>query len=338
MSLNGFFVGALLSIGLTTAQNLGSSSHEQTASRLAQLGLLGTSTLVDSGDTNVSEVRDGMLVFIYNVDFRFTKLGMQSEYNCNPSSGDVNVNQLWKLEEDPTRKGEFFIVNWSFSQGGTEWRYTGDVNVHTVKGLPTIGFGCVDGRKDDYQLWRFQKQSDGHWSISNVAWAELTDCQLGCTSDDACSVCAKTTHQTFRLQPAFASSALWFIAESVDNDTDQPMHYIVKYTEGITDTIEQTVAKSSSVEMSLSMGMEGALEGIGLSMEETLTVQESFSESYARTLQKTWSVERSVDIIIPPHTRICLKQLKVNNVDNTNGIGFVFKSALYQLKQNDACN
>lgn len=353
MSLSVYFIGTLLSVGLATAQNLGtgssylgSSSHEQTASRLAQQGLLGSSTNVDSVNLNVSEVKDGMLVFIYNVDYRFTRLDMQGKDHCDASSGDVSVNQLWKLEEDPTRKGEFFIVNWAFSQDGTSYRYTGifDMNQHEDD-EPLFFYNCIGGKnnaKDDDQLWKFYKQSDGNWQIGNAA----SGFELGCFEDPKkevhCGECNPYVqypcHYEFRLQPAFASSALWFIAESVDNDTDQPIHYTVKYTEGITDTIEQTVAKSSSAEMSVSIGMEAPLEEIGLSMEETVTVQESFTESYARTLEKTWSVERTHDIVIPPHTRICLKQLKVNNVDNTNGIGFVFKSALYKLEQDDACN
>jgi len=92
--------------------------------------------------------------------------------------------------------------------------------------------------------------------------------------------------------------------------------------------------------MSLSLGIEGAVEGIGLSASETMTVMESFSESYSKTETKTWSVERKVkNLPIPAHTRICIKQLKVNTNQNLkNRAGFIFSSRYYRVEQDDNCN
>lgn len=356
MSLRGYLFGTLLAVGLTSAQSfgtestdIGSSSNGLIAPRLARLQEEGSSNLEATSDLalsvddphNLSEVKDGMLVFIYNVDHRFAKLSMlpgsqdppNGNGHCDFESGDVAARQLWKLEEDPMRKGSFFLVNWSASQGTKTYRYAFNPN-----GYPNSS-GCVSGTKYDDQLWKFNKQSNGYWKIYNQGWYD-GQCRIAVPSDThGGAYCGPDYYdQYFRLQSAFDSSALWSIVESLDNDSDAPVQYTLKYSEGITDTIEKTIAKSSSVEMSLSIGMEASLYGIGLSMSETLTVQQSFSESYSRTLQKTWSVEKSVDITVPPHTRICIMQLKVNNVDNTNGIEFLFSSSLYRVAQGDDCN
>lgn len=348
MSLRGYLFVTLLAVGLTSAQSfgtestdIGSNSSGLIAPRLARLQegsspVWASSDVAQSADdsNNLSDVKDGMLVFIYNVAHRFAKLSMLPNGKCDFESGDVAARQLWKLEEDPMRKGSFFLVNWSASQGTTTYRYAFNPN-----GYPSSS-GCVSGiPKYDDQLWKFNKQSNGYWKIYNQGWYQ-GQCRIAVPSDThGGAYCGPDYYdQYFRLQSAFDHSALWTIAESFDNASDAPVEITLKYSEGITDTITNTIAKSSSVEMSLSIGMEASLYGVGLSMEETLTVQQSFSESYSRALQKTWSVEKSVDITVPPHTRICIMQLKVNNVDNTNGIEFLFSSSLYRVAQGDDCN
>jgi len=329
------YLVALLSTAAAVlgTSDVGSYSPEPTASRLAQheaAGAIETADLESSAETyNVSEIKDGMLVFIYNIDHRYSKL------NCHGGlfdNGDVNTGQLWQLVEDETRKGLFFLVNWASSSGQTTYRLA-------FNG-PSKSTFCYDGPKYDDQLWKFVKTTDGYWKIYNEGWYN-GKCGLAVWEDTQGGVyCGPEWHDwRFRVKPAFDSDALWAIADSWDNRADQAVQYSFTYYEGITQSIEQTIAKSQSVEMSLSLGIEGAVEGIGLSASETMTVMESFSESYSNTETKTWSVERKVTLPVPAHTRICIKQLKVNTNQNLKyRAGFIFSSSYFRVEQDDDCN
>jgi len=334
-----------------TSSDVGSYLPEPTASRLAQLEAAGAIDVADLESTaetyNVSEIKDGMLVFIYNIQHRYSKL------NCNEGSlidnGDVNKGQLWQLVEDETRKGLFFLVNWASSSGDSTNRlaYNG----------PSQSTFCYNGPKYDDQLWKFVKGTDGYWKIQNEGWyngqcglavyidnffRDSCQCPIGrviCPNDILVGPVPADFDWNFRVKPAFESDAIWTIADSWDNQTDEDVKYTFKYYEGITQSIEQTIALHQSVEISLSLGIEGAIEEIGLSESVTETVMLSFSESYSKAVSKTWSEERKVTLPVPAHTRICIKQLKVNTNENLqNRAGFIFSSRHYRVLKDDDCN
>lgn len=424
--------------------------------------------------SNLSEVKDGMLVFIYNVANRFSKLGLNRRGDCEFVSGDVKDNQIWRLEEDLTREGVFFLINFAASKSSKTIRYTFNA-----------GGYCEDGNLHDENLWEFKKTPtpEGFWTINNYSHS---DCRMGmahgprdglcitanfgiseaisgqecvfpfkykgttynscadvggsygangwcafdadyksgrwgscpnnsadicatfecrCSSEynimennnnfvgkveDRCQhydsdddkwcylaggmaaatcpgarkssrgnfyythdagVCQRaedarndycgdneSPNEWFRILPAFDTSALWQNVDDWDNRSDQTVEHTFKWTEGFSESITRTLAKEDSAEVALSIGLEAAIEGLGLSVSESLTVSQSFTESYEKTSEHNQTVESSNSFPVPPHTRVCIKQLKINNVDNSNGIGFVFSSALHRIEQGDACN
>lgn len=316
-----------------TSSGVGSYLPEPTASRLAQLEAAGADLESTAETYNVSEIKDGMLVFIYNIQHRFSKL------NCNEGSlfddGDVNKGQLWKLVEDETRRGLFFLVNWDSSSGQTTNRlaYNG----------PSKATFCYDGPKYDDQLFKFEKTSDGYWKIWNEGWYNgtcglavwgETDGGVSCYNDDL-------PDRKFRVKPAFDSEALWTIADSWDNRSDEDIQYTFTYYEGINQSIEQTIAHSQRAEISLSLGVEASVEELGLSESVTETVMQSFEESYSKTtgVSKTWAEERKVKRKVPAHTRFCIKQLIVNTNQNLiDRAGFTFSSRHFRIEQDDNCN
>jgi len=325
MSLQVFLVGALCLV--TAAQDIGIDSTAPTASRLLELEGKGE----QFSTTNLSEVKDGLLVFLFNHDYRYSKLGRQvSSGDCNFDAGDVNKNQIWKLKEDATRKGLFFLVNFAASTGSTTYRYAFNPDAG--------GSFCFNGDKYDDQLWKFEKMSNGYWMIYNYAHS---DCRLATWSIDYGGAYCGDAHdskQWFRIVPAFDSKALWQNVDGWDNRSDQPVAHTFKYTEGISSSIKNTIAEQQGSEVSVSFGIEGAVEDIGLSASDTMTVSQSFTESFEKTSDHTWSIERTEQFSVPPGTRMCIKQLVVNCIDNHNGVGFVFSSALHRVEQGDACD
>jgi len=321
---------------LIAAVALGTSSSStpgDSALRLAQLedaGATEIATFGSSGTYNLDEIKDGDLVFIYNIQHRYSKLSCGTSGNFD--AGDVNKNQLWRLEEDETRKGLFFLVNWAQSYcDGCEKTYRFAFNG------PSMNSFCYNGPKYDDQLWKFVKTTDGYWEIYNAGWYN-GECGLAVWKDyEGGAGCGPKYARSFRVKPAFESDALWGMADSWENNSDNAFDHTFTFSEGITQSITQTIAHSQSVKWSLSLGIEGAVKGIGLSASQTLTVMDSFTETYQNMESKKWSVERKVTLNIPAHTTICIKQLKVNNVENLNQVGFVFSSAYYKLEQDDNC-
>lgn len=312
---------------VTAAQDAEIDTTGPTSSRLLQLEESEESDFVST--SNVSEVKDGMLVFIINVDFRYSKLG-HSPGHCNFEDGDLSKGQIWKLVEDQTRKGLFFLVNFGASSSTTTYRYAFNPDAG--------GSFCYTGGKHDDQLWKFKKTSDGYWMIYNNAHS---DCRIGMWGAEAGGGYCGDAHgprEWFRLVLAFDSSALWQNVDDWDNMTDQTVEHTFKYTEGLSNTIKKTIAEEHGTETSLSIGIEGAVEGLGLSASDTTTVSQSFTETYERSTDHTSSIESTQQYPVPPHTRICIKQLKVNTIDVLNAVGFVFSSALHRVQQGDACD
>merc|ERR1712014_56394 len=108
--------------------------------------------------------------------------------------------------------------------------------------------------------------------------------------------------------------------------------------EGITKTIENTISNTESTEVAVSLSIGLSLEEIGLDASMSTTVQQSFTESYSRSMQKQWAEERTINFPVPAHTHVCLKQLKTNNLDNSNGATFVFSSKLTVFASGKDCD
>jgi len=294
---------------------------------------------------NASEVKNGMLVYIINVDHRWAKLRWNPNWgdkDCNFDTGDYKSSQLWKLVEDEQLHGKYFLENFAASVetgGNPTHRYAFNPDV------PPNSY-CYDGHMDEDQLWYFTKisagENAGFWLIYNYKHS-LTDptCRLAVWEDDGTdggAWCGPVRRdQAFRLKPAFNSDAMWTLVDDFNNETSGTVPYVFKYTEGISQTIADTVAASEEAELSLAMSVEGAIKALGLTGAAEATVKASFSESYSRTRVKKWGTARTYSFDVPANTHFCLKQLKVTNVDNLNGESFIFSSKLTKLQEGSAC-
>lgn len=197
---------------------------------------------------------------------------------------------------------------------------------------------CYEFNEHDDQLWNFSKTSDGYWKISNYSHEQ---CFVRAWEDEkGGSNCGKINFgdEEFRLRPAFTSTALWTRVDDLNNTTDEDVEKTFTYAEGITKTIENTIANTQSTELAVSLSIGLSLEEIGLDAGMSSTVQQSFTESYTNSMQQQWTEEREINFKVPAHTHVCLKQLQTNNLDNSNGATFVFKSKLTVFASGKDCD
>lgn len=214
--------------------------------------------------------------------------------------GELNCNQLWQLKASADFRGYFYIESVEHKHFRLSLWNGRDGRVM-----------LFNGNLFDDQLWSFQQDRDGYYTITNKLYPDCRLAKWGAGRHEwgACAG-ASGDGERWRLTPRFAGKLAERGIWRVDNRNGGDFCFReLSYTVGVTVNDRREFRKRRGFKEAIGLSLRAECDGTFLSSadRQRLSMELSNTESCERT--DSWAQQQSLTIAIPPGKVYTIKQL-----------------------------